>query len=173
MNKILPQRFDANEWFLIVSLLCVVVFASLLPRRFPGIVTIVFLSIGFGISMCADFFFAPPPNDFYDVNDSKYYELFEIPFYYLYAPFAYLFVYFFDKWRVQGLFVTLYVLIWSAVGTGFEALAVYFHVFRYKTWRLEYSWVFYLAVQSFYLLLYYIIKKKYHVTKREEGRDWP
>lgn len=172
MNKLLPQQFDGNEWFLIISFFFIVSFMISLPRRFPNIVAIVFLFLGLGTPMYVDFILAPPPNDLYDVNDTSYYELFEIAFYYLYPPFAYIFVYFFDKWRVHGLFITVYILVWSMVGTAFEALAVYFHVFKYKGWNLGYSFVFYLAVQSLYILLYHVIKKKYNQTKRATGMNW-
>lgn len=173
MNKLLPQQFDGNEWFLIISLCIVITFSLLLPRRFPTIVTLVFLALGMGISMFVDFILAPPPNDIYDVNDSgDYYEFFEILFYYLYSPFAYIFVYFFDKWKIRGLFISLYVLVWSLIGVGFEAIAVFFHVFKYKEWNLGFSFVFYLFIQSFEIFLYYRIKEKYQQNKREDGYEW-
>ena len=172
LNKLLPEHFDANEWFLLISLCTIVTVAVVLPRRFPTIVTIVFLAMGLGISMYVDFLLAPPPLDLYDINDTKYYELFEIPFYYLYAPFAYVFVYFYDKWKVRGLWTVLYVAVWSTASTLFERFADYCHVFKYKGWNLGYSFVFYLAVQSLYLLLYYMVKSSYNRTKREDGPEW-
>jgi hypothetical protein len=136
------------------------------------IATIVFTFLAVGIPNYVDFLIGVPPVDLYDVNDTNKVELFDIVLYYLNAPFAYLFVYFFDKWKISGLRIALYVSVCSAAATAYEALADFFHVFKYKGWNLGYSFVFYLAIQSFYLLLYYLIKNKYKRTKRDTGPDW-
>ncbi|MDF2962518.1 MAG: hypothetical protein K0S39_4253 [Paenibacillus sp.] len=168
----MPQHFDGNEWFSVISMLliCCIVFS--LPRRFPAIVTIVFLCLGLGIAMYADFHFGVPPLDFYDINDTQRYELFDLILFVLYSPFAYLFMYFFDKWRPRGLWINVYILAWSAGGTLYEGLAAYLHVYKYKEWKLGYSFFFYLAAQAICLLFYYIIKSIYNRTKHHAGYDW-
>ncbi|PYI53872.1 hypothetical protein [Paenibacillus flagellatus] len=167
-----PQRFDANEWFLLSALAVMAVLFFVMPRRFPKSVTIVFLALGVGIPMYADFLIAPKPFDLYDVNDTGNYELFEILFYFVYAPFAYFFVYFFDRWNVRGLGIAGYVVVWSAFAVAFEALAARLHVFHYKGWTLGYSSLVYLVVQSLYLAFYYRIKRTYAATKRESAPEW-
>jgi hypothetical protein len=172
LNKILPIVFDGNEWFIRISFCVIAPIPFILPRRFPTIATIVLMFLAIGIPNYVDFILGVPPLDLYDVNDTNKYELLDMALYYLNAPFAYLFVYFFDKWKISGLRIALYVSVWSIAATAYEALAVYCHVFKYKGWNLAYSFVFYLAIQSFYLLLYYLIKKKYNRTKRDTGPDW-
>ncbi|TNJ65677.1 hypothetical protein FE784_13550 [Paenibacillus hemerocallicola] len=71
-----------------------------------------------------------------------------------------IFIYLFDLWKIGGIRISLYVLGWSAAGTAFERLAAYMRVFHYKGWTLGYSFVFYLAIQSFTLFLYYLFKAK-------------
>jgi hypothetical protein len=172
MSKLLPEHFDANEWFVLFTFCVLVSTLFMLPRRFPRSVSIVFSCIGLGISQYADYILGVPPIDLYDADDTQFSELSDFFLYYLYAPFAYLFLYFFDKWKLRGLLISLYVLLCSAAGAGFEALAVYFHVFKYKGWSIGYSFVFYLFVQSVDVLLYYLIKKKYNQTKRASGPEW-
>ncbi|MFD2446905.1 hypothetical protein ACFSO7_23470 [Bacillus sp. CGMCC 1.16607] len=161
MNKLLPQHFDENEWFLIISLCIVFLFVLFLPRRFPTTLSITFFFIGIGIAMFSDFLLGIPPVNFYDINDSSNYEIFELITFILYSPFAYLFIYFFEKWEVKGLYISLYILVWSIIGTLYEALAVYFHVYKYHGWNFGYSFLFYLASQLITLLIYYFIKKNY------------
>ena len=122
--------------------------------------------------MYADFIVGTPPNDFYDVNESESHELLDIALYYLNIPYSYLYIYFFDKWRVRGLKIVYYVLICSVFASLYEALAVYFHVYTYKGWKLAYSFVFYQGIQSLYLLLFYVVKITYNKTKLEHAREW-
>lgn len=172
MNMLLPQKFDENEWFLLISLCTVMFVVLLLPRQFPTIVSIVFFALGGGIAMFVDFHLGIPPMDLYDVNDTKHYELFELVAFVLYSPFAYLFAYFLDRWNIRRLFIPLYILAWSVAGTAFEALAAYFHVYKYKGWNLGFSFLFYLTIQFFTFLIYEAIKKKYTQTKCETSQEW-
>lgn len=172
VNALWPKQFDANEWFIIIGL-CIVYFVVIkLPRRFPSIVTFVFFFIGLGIAMYVDFHFGIKPLDMYTMHDADEYEIFDLLTFLLYTPFAYLFVYFYDKWKLRGLAISLYVLAWSVGGVVLEALGLYFHVYNYKGWTLGLSLVFYLTSQSLTVLLYTVIKKYYRRKKKETGYDW-
>ncbi|MDQ0113729.1 hypothetical protein [Paenibacillus harenae] len=169
----LPESFDANEWFLIISFLVITTVTLMLPRRFPTIISIVFLLIGSGIAMYSDFHFGIPPVDLYDINDSKQYEWFDLVTFVLYSPFSYLFLYVFDRWRLEGLKISLYVLAWSIAAVAFEAFAVRLHVYNFqKGWNSGYSFVFYLASQTFMIWFYYTVKNNYNRTKKETSPDW-
>lgn len=172
MDVMLPREFDANEWYILISLCTAISITLALPRRFPTAITLVILSLGVGFPMFFDFLLAPPPFDLYHINDTSKYELFEIILYYVCPLFAYLFLYYYDKWNVRGIFVTVYILAWSTFGMLFEALAVICHVFKYNGWNMGYSVVFYLAAQSFFIWLYSVIKKNYNQTKRETNPEW-
>lgn len=161
MNKLLPIHFDSNEWFLTISFCVAALIAIMLPRRFPTIITVTLLCLGFGVASFFDFYLGVPPLDLYDVNDTPDYELFELLVYALTSPFTYIYIYLFDLWKIRGIWISLYVLGWSALGVAFEGLAAFMHVFHYKGWTLGYSFVFYLASQPLILLLYYRLKAKY------------
>lgn len=168
-----PEHFDANEWFLVLSLLGIGGFSLWLPRRFPNIITVLLYCVGPVLAMNADFLLGVPPIDVYNINDTGRYEVFDLLFYFVYAPFSYLFIYFFNKWRLRGWAVGLYVLACSTVGAGYEHIANLCHVFHYKNWNLGYSFMTYVCVQTLYLGLAWGIRQIYGHTKREGAPEWP
>lgn len=122
--------------------------------------------------MFVDFHLGIPPRDLYDVNDVPEFELFELMAFLLYCPFAYLFAYLYDRWKIRGLGTTVYVFGWSVLAAVYEGIALYFHVYTYKNWNLGYSFLFYLIVQSLTLFIYHVIKQNYNRTKQATGQEW-
>lgn len=151
----LPIKFDGNEWFVIIGILISYFVIFLLPGRFPHSVTVLFLLIGTTIARLSDHFLASPKLDLYNIMDTPNYDLFDLITYFLYAPFSYLFIYFYDKWKIKGYWILLYLLLCTSGGTIFEWVNKEFGVFTYKGWHLSYSFTIYLAVQSFVLLFYH------------------
>jgi len=172
LNLYPPLKFDGNEWFCLIMLLFGIVTTFLLPQRFPTIVTVSFFAIGLGIAMYADFHLGIPPRDLYKISDIDQYEWADFILFMIYTPFAYFFAYFLDKWKLSGLYISLYVLSWAIAGTALEGLAVYFHVYQYKGWQLAYSFFFYFAAQIVTLYFYHVVKKIYQQTKQDSGRNW-
>jgi len=172
LNLYPPLKFDGNEWFCLIVLLCGIVTTFLLPKRFPAIVTLSFFAIGLGIAMYVDFHLGIPPRDLYKINDIDQYEWADFLLFMIYTPFAYFFAYFLDKWKLRGLYVSLYVVSWTIAGTALEGLAVYFHVYEYKGWQLAYSFFFYFVAQMVTLYFYHVVKKIYQQTKQDSGRNW-
>ncbi|MBB3110601.1 hypothetical protein FHS18_002668 [Paenibacillus phyllosphaerae] len=168
----LPESFDANEWFLIISVVVIASFSLLLPKRFPFIVMLVLYTIGPTIAMNVDFLLGIPPIDVYNINDDGRYELFDLLFYFLYAPFSYLFIYFYDRLRFRGFGTALYVLGCSAAGAAYEWIAVLCHVFQYKGWNLGYSFIVYVSIQAIYLGLAHFFKRAYNASKRDTAKEW-
>ncbi|RIX60142.1 hypothetical protein D3P08_00715 [Paenibacillus nanensis] len=162
MNLLWPIRFDANEWFVLAVIVIGYAAAWLLPRRFPTIVTLAILSLGVGVGFAADSLFAAPPADFFDVNDRKEFEVFDVLVYFQYPPFNYIFLYVYDRLRIKGPAVIIYVLLWSAFSVLVEGLAAHFNVFHFtKGWALKYSFVFYVITQFGLLPLFYVMKKHF------------
>ncbi|MGF7036385.1 hypothetical protein J2T17_007448 [Paenibacillus mucilaginosus] len=170
----LPVHFDGNEWFSTISLLIMFALVLFLPRRFPKIVSFVFLVIGSGTALFVDFHFGLPPVDMYDVNDLPLYEWFDLVNFLLYSPFAYVFLYLFDWWKPKGIRITWYVLAWSLAGVAYEWVSVtFFHLYNYgKGWQFGYSFVFYLTSQAFTVWFYYMVKHCYNRTKNRAGPEW-
>lgn len=155
----LPESFDQNEWYLIISLFITFIFVLILPKRFPISITILIFLFAATVARVTDHILAGPPLDLYDVMDNTKFELFDLFSYFLYAPFAYFFVYFYVKWNIKGFFLFLYILACSISGVFFEWFSHYFHVIEYKWWKLPYSLTVYLIVQPVTLIFYEFINK--------------
>ncbi|WP_223593924.1 hypothetical protein [Neobacillus bataviensis] len=156
----LPEKFDENEWFLLlcVGLSYLVVF--LLPRRFPRSLSVLFLLTGTTIARLSDHLLASPKLDLYNIMDTPNYDLFDLITYFLYAPFSYLFLYFYDKWNIRGYWILLYLVLSTAGGTLFEWINQEFGVFTYKGWQLSYSFSVYLAIQCLVLLFFHWVMRR-------------
>jgi hypothetical protein len=156
-----PKKFDQNEWFILLSLAVLVLLLIFLPKRFPTSITILLLAFSMAIARVIDHLLAGPSINFYDVLDSGKYELFDILCYVPYAPFAYIFVYLYDYWKIKGIYTSLYVLIVSLMGIGFEWLTTtpLIDFFKYHHWNVIYSLPIYLAIQPITLLFYQLIIK--------------
>jgi hypothetical protein len=165
MNLFWPERFDANEWFVLAVIVVSYPIVWMLPRRFPTIVSLAILSLGVGVGFLADSLFAAPPADLFDVNDRKEYEIFDLLVYFQYPPFSYIYLYLYDRLRIKGLSVIGYVLLWSVAAYLIEAWASYLNVFHFtKGWSLHYSFVFYVFTQFALLPLFYVMKKQFVTT---------
>lgn len=156
-----PKELGENEWFLIVALVVFSMTILFLPKRFPISLTILIMVFSSVVARVSDHILAGTNLDLYDVMDSGKYDFFDIISYLLYPPFAYLFVYFYFSWRISGLAISLYILLWSIGGVAFESLAVYFKVFTYKGWSLKYSFLLYLVIQTATLVFFHFLKKSY------------
>jgi hypothetical protein len=147
--------FNSNEWFIIVSLLAGYGLIFLLPKRFPFPLTILFLVIGINSGILFDHTISIPPFDFYDVNDSSYFELFDFFSYLQYGPYSYLFCYLHSHLKIKGYFNMLYIVVWSIIAMFLEGIATHLGVFHYKNgYTFIYSFPFYFYTQSFTLVLY-------------------
>jgi hypothetical protein len=108
------------------------------------------------------------PFDFYDINDSPKYEVFDLLNFFLYAPFGYLFLYFFDRWNIRGFSILIYIVLGSGIAVGFEWLGVKAHVFTFSGWRSSYSFLVYLIVQSVFVVFYLWMKRRFFQSESSE-----
>lgn len=155
-----PERFDENEWFLIV-ILAGSVLLLFLPKRFPTSMSILLMLFSSFYARTFDNILAAPFFDFYDIMDSDKFELFGVFTYFMYAPFAYLFLYFYDRFNIKGGNIALYILGSSLFGIGFEWITTKFNIITYKDWNLAYSFTVYLFVQYTTILFFHYVKKLY------------
>lgn len=150
------NKFNQNEWFVLTLLLCYII-VFLLPKRFPLLTSLLFLLFGISIAIFMDHSISINPIDFYDVNDSSKFELYDFLLYFAYGPFSYLMVYFFDKFKLKKRQILLYIPLCSFAAMGFEWLAKQFGVFHYKNgYQILYSLPIYLVVFS--ILFYFYFK---------------
>ncbi|MCA0753982.1 hypothetical protein KP806_02925 [Paenibacillus sp. N4] len=165
----LPEKFDANEWFIVLFMAAAYTAVFLLPRRFPAVITAVMLLLSDVIAKAADFIIATPPYDLYDITDTPKFDLFDFILWLLYPPFGYLALYIYDKFHIRGTGAALYVLICSLLALGFEWLAAQAHVFNYKGWTTVYSLPVYLFVISLYLLIYRLLQQRFRILKHTDA----
>jgi hypothetical protein len=72
-----------------------------------------------------------------------------------FAPFPYIFIYFYEHFRIRGYGTVLYIIGWTAFAIGVEAWAVHLEVFTYKYgYRLYFSLPIYLFTQSLTISLF-------------------
>ncbi|MDZ5471449.1 hypothetical protein SM124_06780 [Bacillus sp. 31A1R] len=162
----LPEKFDENEWLVIGVLMSGIVIYKLLPKRFPISLSILIMIFSATYARAFDHILASPLLDFYDVMDSPKFELFGVFTYIMYAPFGYLFVYIYDKFKIEDKYIVLYIFIWSFFGIGFEWLSSKCNIFTYKHWNLAYSFTIYLFVQYHTIVFFRYLKKKYKIVNQ-------
>ena len=162
----LPEKFDVNEWFLLV--ISVATYSLLLlPKRFPITISVFLFMFGLSFSRWADFVISSPGAlDLYDINDSPKLELADMFTYPLFGGWCYIFIYFYDWLRIRGLWKHLtYILIFSAFGLGIEWVAEVCGMFTYKGWTLAYSFLFFITVQPITIGFYYWLSRCYERYK--------
>ncbi len=155
----LPERFDLNEWFTIVSTILAMGVALALPKRFSPVEITAYTVFTVYLSQTVDALIAIEPFDLYDVNDTSKIEWFDmIIYYFCYPPTTYIYLYFYDKWQVRGWKRVGYVAGYSLLSTLLEGAADLFGVYTYKGWKLYYSFFVYVGVYIIYIFVYIMVR---------------
>jgi len=164
----LPEQFNENEWFIILSIVCGFIFVLFLPKRYPLVISILLVLFTVTIAIIRDHLIATPPLDLYDLNDLEKYEVTDIITYLMYSPYALICAYLFDKFDPKGIYITAYVILWSLFALGFEWLAVFFHVFKFSGLTFLNSFAFHLLATSIYLLFFRFIMDSLKIKRPKE-----
>lgn len=155
------ETFDKNEIYILVMLLVAYAAFFIFPKRLPTHITILFLVWGFTSSTLFDFTIGGGLLDFYKVNDSDKYELFDLMTYFLFAPFSYFFVYFYHRFKINRNTFIFYVLGWSTAGLLMEQVSRLMGVAHYQNgYGFKYSIVVFLVIQTTTALYYELIRKR-------------
>lgn len=157
MDIVYDQKFNSNEWFVIITLIIGVILVWKLPKRFSIKQSLVYF-IGFVfLGLVFDSTVGIEPIDYYDVIDKSSYELMDFVSYLSYGPFGYLYDYF----KIENKYNTIYVLLWTIISVVTEYFAHVFGVFHYKNgYEIYYSFPIYLLILMSYLYLYKFINSK-------------
>ncbi|RAP75735.1 hypothetical protein DL346_09790 [Paenibacillus montanisoli] len=164
--NLLPNRFDGNEWFIIITLVITYTLMWRLPKRFSSTMMLMIWAYCLFVSITTDEILAAPPFDLYDINDTKKTDIFDMLTWFMYSPFGYFFLYLYDRWRIRSFSLIPYVLLWSLFSLGFEALAAWAKVFNYKSWTIAYSFPIYLVVSCLALLYFHFIRSYFYKTNK-------
>jgi hypothetical protein len=158
-----PVRFDLNEWFIICSAMTGVVISLLLPKRFSHVLTTFILLFNIYLAHTCDFLIAVPPYDLYDINDRPQLEIMDYVLYFIsYPPVAYIMLHFYDRWKLKGTRIILYIAGWSFLTMGLEGLAYLAHVCKYNGWQLSYSLLVYIGIYSVNILIFHLARYLIH-----------
>jgi hypothetical protein len=164
----LPKHFDFNEWIITISLIAIYTFAFRLPQRFPQTITILLALLSLSLEKMTDLILEYPPYALYHLNDSTHYELFDFLTCFLYPPFGYILLNYYDKWSIRGISNFFFILVGSILAVVYEWIMVLAHVFVYTGWKLEYSFTTYLLVISLYVVFFNFAKYYFYKNKLEE-----
>lgn len=140
------DSFDKNELFLLLFNILAYLFVLFLPHKFTPRATLLSLFWGLSIGMLFDFTIGGGLLDYYKVNDSNRYEVFDVVYYLLYAPFGYLFFYFYEGLKINKNTVIIYILGWTLLGTVFQWVFMRTEIITLqKGYKLSYSFPVFLV----------------------------
>jgi hypothetical protein len=170
MAKVIYERsFDANEWFVITSLILLGVLVWITPKRFTFLEGTAYLLFGVCFGMFFDHTISVKPWDYYDVNDSSAYQLMDFLSYVMYGPFGYFFLYFYEKLRISGYTNVLYLAGWVMVAMLLEYIGLIIGLFHFdKGYKMYWSIPIYLFMISLLILYYHCVKYK---LKQRRGKS--
>jgi hypothetical protein len=159
------ESFDKNEIYVLVMLLLTYTAIFVIPKKLPLNFTILFLTWGLATVTLIDFTIGGGLIDFYKVNDSNTYELTDLLTYFLFAPFSYFFIYFYKVLNINKKRFILYILGWTIVGLTMEKISTLMGVTHYQHgYKIHFSLIVFLLVQTTTALYYELIKKKLKIT---------
>ncbi|WP_127498348.1 hypothetical protein [Paenibacillus glycanilyticus] len=149
------QQFNSNELYVITLMTVGFTFYRLLPRTLSPLQTAFTMLLSVTSGLIFDHTIAIPPFDLYDTGDNSNYEVFDFISYLMYAPYGYMYIYGFERFRISGIVTIGYMLVWAAIALLFEWLGVKCGVFHYKHgYHILYSIPIYLVVLSIQLGAY-------------------
>ena len=162
----LPEKFDANELFIIFSTVVTWTLMFILPRRLSAVTITIIWTFNVFLALLADITIGIKPYAFYFTIDHKTHELFDVLLHFAtYPTLPYFVVSFYQLNKPKGLKHLSYIIFWAGVAIAIEWISLKFHVFTYTGWKLYLSFFVYLVVFAANILLSNFIEMK-HPYKR-------
>jgi hypothetical protein len=129
-----------------------------LPKKLSRDVTCLSVLSGLTTGMLFDFTIGGGILDFYRQNDTNHYELFDLFYYSLFAPFGYFFMYFYKVLRINKITFIVYITAWSFIGIAFQWAATLLNILTYQhNYQLSYSFPIFLLIQTMTGIYYVFI----------------
>jgi hypothetical protein len=151
------QQFNLNEIFVLI-MLSLFFLLKLLPARFSKKVTILILLYSPFMATIFDNLIGIQRINYYDINDTSFYDVFDVLLYIGYAPIGYIFIYIYDKYFIRKVSTVLYIFIWSLIAVITEFIAEQIGVFHYLNGYTTFiSFPIYLFIQVSFILFYHWI----------------
>lgn len=157
----LPEKFDANEIFIIVSTVISLFLVYKLPRRLSAVTIIIIWTFNVFLALLADITIGIKPYNFYSTIDHTKHELFDVLLQFVtYPTLPYFVVNFYQFKKPKGLMGLFYIIFWAVVAISIEWVSVKFHVFTYTGWKLYLSFFVYIVVFAANIWLSNFIEKR-------------
>jgi hypothetical protein len=161
------ENFDKNEIGILIMIIISFSALWILPKRLPRSIALLSLLWGLASGMLFDFTIGGGQMDFYKVNDSQHYELFDFFYYVLFTPSSYFFIYFYETLHINKKTFIWYVIGWSLVGLGANWLLTLLDIIHFQNgYVLSYSFTVFLLIQTTTGLYYELIKSKQVLSKK-------
>lgn len=161
------ESFDQNEVILLIMTGIAYLVYFLLSRKPNNLapqIRILSLLWGLTIGVLYDFTIGGGQTDFYRVNDLNNYEVTDVIYYLLFAPFGYFFFYFYERFRISKKTFILYVLVWALLGVAFQWLLTKAGILTMQNgYRLAHSFPIFLFTQTITGIYIQLLKAKEQV----------
>lgn len=160
------EGFDKNEISILIMVVLGYGILFLLPKKFNRDTTLLFLLWGFTIGVFFDFTIGGGLIDFFKLNDSNSYRIFDLLYYLLFAPFSYFFIYFYESFRIKRKSFMWYVVAWAVVGVGMQWVFTWMEIIHFqKGYQIHYSFPIFIMTQTITGLYYELIFSRFRVFK--------
>ncbi|WP_261300548.1 hypothetical protein [Paenibacillus andongensis] len=154
------NKFDFNDYFLLSNIAIVYGIVYFMPKRFSNSTSLPLFIYGSTLACMLDNSIGGGIFDLYDIMDGPEYSVMDFVVYFLYAPFGYFFIYFYELFHLKGMKTVVYIVLFSLLSVAFEWLYLLAGVFHYKdSYLIYYSYCIYLFSESSLLLFYRFISK--------------
>ncbi|WP_408011531.1 hypothetical protein ACJROX_15355 [Pseudalkalibacillus sp. A8] len=157
--KVYENSFDLNEWYVIISLVLLIILIWVTPKVFSFIEGTAHFVYGVYIGMFYDHTISVSPWDFYDVNDNSSYQSIDFFSYLMYGPYSYFFMYLYVRLKIKGFMTIAYILSWIVLSLFLEWVGREVGLFHYeKGYRMYWSVPIYMSAQILQIIYYHLIK---------------
>jgi hypothetical protein len=161
MTVIYEKSFNSNEWFVIISVVVLVLLIWITPKIFSILEGIALFLYGIATGLFYDHTISVKPWDFYDVNDNSSYQMIDFLSYIMYGPYSYFFMYLYEKLNIRGFSHIIYVFIWSSLALLMEWIGLKIGLFHFdKGYSMYWSFPIYILTLTLQIIFYHVIKRK-------------
>jgi len=158
------ESFDKNEISLLIIFAAAYFAYFILNKRVNKQVRILGLLWGITIGILFDFTIGGGLLDFYRINDSNHYELFDILYYLDFGPFGFFFFYFYETLHINKKTFIFYAVAWAIIGVAAQWLFTWCDIIKLQRgYHLSYSFPVFLVVQTATGSFFAQVKKREHV----------
>lgn len=155
------RAFDLNDYVLLSLIVIGFGLVYKMPKRFPQSVTLLILLFCSTVACALDNSMGGMAIDLYDIMDGPKYTIMDFVLYFFYPPLGYFFVYYYDRWKVKGIWTVFYITGCSLLAIALEWICVKAGIFHYKKgYFLNYSFCIYVVTQTITVFFYRYITDK-------------